>query len=644
MTGRSTDGIRQFLDGAGYRVIVRTEPWCECFLTKGTERWLGRGLTEDEALADALRQMAPSALAWELVERAMSVNDTRRVNRPGRVAVDTLVHDAPPQVEGIAVTGGLVVNAAPAAAAVPAGPPVAAPAAAPSEPAAADPKTLSTAYAQPLVKRSPAPPTLTRPGRRLDEELQELDILEDRLRDMLPDLAIFTRELQRMGLIAFIARARQIALRVHDERVENTVRRFAGKLTELAQEFWPGSVRSLQLRATPLDAGADLRLADGGRLHDWAEAAEVAERMIDEKRNAMSDAGLDDWGWIDYAACFPAPNDPDARLEALRVQMARVLEGPDADKRLQVEGMEVLQELQRWAKEARWLRPHVEDRHTWGRLMGRLRWAVTRLPRDLRAALDVLLDENRRQPKPWSQELGEDPLAKQRKKQRKELLYKKPEGSAARPDVVAAWLEEAFSLGDAFGTVEIAERIEDLGDIVLALPSDESSGRDRKYRRRLKLLQDDLERRRNPNAAPERAADDGDGDDEPVDQSRDIDEGEQGFRHLLAEVRLRVEGRRALFVSNRADPALKDKLERELGMIIEWAEIDPRRLQARIESVKQRSYDLVLSATGFQGHSVDTTLGRETRAAGLPYVRVHRGRLTSCVRALARSFGLLEAA
>jgi hypothetical protein len=56
------------------------------------------------------------------------------------------------------------------------------------------------------------------------------------------------------------------------------------------------------------------------------------------------------------------------------------------------------------------------------------------------------------------------------------------------------------------------------------------------------------------------------------------------------------------------------------------------------------SYDLVMSATGFQGHSIDATLGRETKACGLPYVRVNRGRLTTCVRALARQFGLLEAA
>jgi hypothetical protein len=39
-------------------------------------------------------------------------------------------------------------------------------------------------------------------------------------------------------------------------------------------------------------------------------------------------------------------------------------------------------------------------------------------------------------------------------------------------------------------------------------------------------------------------------------------------------------------------------------------------------------------------HGVDTALARAAGAAGVPYVRVNRGRPTACVQAIAREFGL----
>src|SRR5690606_18374518 len=105
---------------------------------------------------------------------------------------------------------------------------------------------------------------------------------------------------------------------------------------------------------------------------------------------------------------------------------------------------------------------------------------------------------------------------------------------------------------------------------------------DRKYRRRLKLLQDEIERRQRGETGPRIA----ESESEPEAEIHLIepDEGDLQFRRLLARVRERIEGKSALFVSNRADPLLKERLERELGVQIDWAEIDPRRIQSRIES------------------------------------------------------------
>ena len=111
---------------------------------------------------------------------------------------------------------------------------------------------------------------------------------------------------------------------------------------------------------------------------------------------------------------------------------------------------------------------------------------------------------------------------------------------------------------------------------------------------------------------------------------------------LSALVRSRVEGKSALFVSNRDDPDLKARLEERLGLDITWCDGNPRKVQAQCDSIARRSYDLVLIATGFQAHTIDGILARAARAVGVPYVRVFKGRPLACVRALARTFGLAE--
>ena len=626
----------------GYEVALRDQGWHECLLSRASERWIGRGLTPLAALEDALAQMLPSALARAvLVAPRAESSPATPAAAPSEERAPTVVVAAPSVVT--------VVTLAPATTSPAISPTITAVPLAPlqSDPPAAVPEAGVHPESPPTetrLKRHPGlPPT---PIRRSDDDVAELEVLDERLKVLLPDLAGFSRDLQRLGFIAFSARARHISSRTGDPRVEQLVRRIAGRLGELAEQFWPGSVRALQLRATPLQAGADMDLPDGGKLHDWAEAAEAAERLVEEKRASLEKRGLDESGWADLDRCFPAPNDPDSRLEVLRNAMEKVFgrldqkSSSDIDRDLQTNADKLAPELLRWARELRWLRPHVDDRPRWGQAIGRLRWALTRMPREQRMSLDTLLQEEHRPSRAWASELGEDPVAKQKKKVRKALLQKRPEGDKTAPDVVSRWLAEAFELGDGFSTSEIAERIPDWHGIVLALPADETTDTDRKYRRRLKLLQDEIDRRQRGDVGEPAPEPEADGEVKTLEQ----DEGDIAFRRLLARVRERIEGKSALFVSNRADPLLKERLERELGVQIEWAEIDPRRIQSRIESVRRMSYDLVMSATGFQGHSIDATLGRETKACGLPYVRVNRGRLTTCVRALARQFGLLEAA
>ncbi len=52
---------------AGYDVAVRTNVWSECLVQRGTERWLGRGADDDQALDDAIAQLLPSHLGRALL-------------------------------------------------------------------------------------------------------------------------------------------------------------------------------------------------------------------------------------------------------------------------------------------------------------------------------------------------------------------------------------------------------------------------------------------------------------------------------------------------------------------------------------------------------------------------------------------------
>jgi len=113
---------------------------------------------------------------------------------------------------------------------------------------------------------------------------------------------------------------------------------------------------------------------------------------------------------------------------------------------------------------------------------------------------------------------------------------------------------------------------------------------------------------------------------------------------LVARVRPVTEGRRVLFVSNRLDAELDAKLVELLGVRITGCEGSLRRVQAACSRIGKGSYDMVLSATGFQVHGTDAALARAAKAANVPYVRVDRGRPLTCVQAIARELGLVGAA
>ena len=98
-----------------------------------------------------------------------------------------------------------------------------------------------------------------------------------------------------------------------------------------------------------------------------------------------------------------------------------------------------------------------------------------------------------------------------------------------------------------------------------------------------------------------------------------------------------------LFASNRFDARLEARLTELLGVKMAGCDGGPRRVQSQCERIAQGSYDLVLSATGFQDHAVDGALAHAANLAGIPYVRVNRGRPLACAQAIVRELGKLPA-
>jgi hypothetical protein len=112
-----------------------------------------------------------------------------------------------------------------------------------------------------------------------------------------------------------------------------------------------------------------------------------------------------------------------------------------------------------------------------------------------------------------------------------------------------------------------------------------------------------------------------------------VDEEDKSDVDIVARTR----GRRAVFVTNRNDPELQRRLSDACAFgALDWAESEPRRIDAVADAIASKRYDLVIAATGFLNHTVDEKLSRACRGAGVPYVRANRGRVGACMRALAR--------
>jgi hypothetical protein len=270
--------------------------------------------------------------------------------------------------------------------------------------------------------------------------------------------------------------------------------------------------------------------------------------------------------------------------------------------------------------------------------VGRLRRELPSLGERGARVRDAL--DNRTKPSAsWAKLLGEAPEEPSTAsgESPEELRTALPAASTTK-DGLLEWLIRAF---DVLNTPELVSLMVPLKGMLDSFDEETLNNPDRRVRRRLRELVKRVAAAAEAPLEAEREvvkaqAETGDAEEAAAEEKF----AANGLTALASRVRMETEGRRVLFVSNREDPDLGARLTELLGIEITWCDGALRRVQAQCERIKGGSYNLVLSATGFQVHGVDSALSRAASAASVPYVRVNRGRPVACVQAIAREFGL----
>ncbi|MFO0624619.1 MAG: hypothetical protein U0325_03310 [Polyangiales bacterium] len=601
---------RAWLESSGCAVHLRHVGWFECLVSAPGERWVGSGASEREALDDALAKMFPSALSRALLLDALArtaapeAGNDAPANEAHATPIDAAssVAEAPPPANEVARTTKL--------ASVPCPPPAPAP--------------ERAALPQPPAPRRVLDPEADASLERLDELLEEVGAREEQL-------SMATPVRQRLVITGWIADARRAQdLFPDEERVRTHVARIASRLSRLCRVWWCGSARALQADRRPEGVISELPYPCDLTPQRWDEVAELARAMLERLERDDLRAGRDEYGWSDGDRLTPAPRDPEALLREVIAGIEGVAGNAET---FPPRGQPEPKLLARWAARLRWLRGTGIDGAQWAYAVGRCRHWIGH-DRAAFAEAEALLDPGYRPEAAWAALLAAPGKDRDRRRLVKEVFTQAPAvKDHPDPDAVLAWLRRALPLADTHHR-QIVEAVTPFREGVLGLEAATLPGLDRRLRRRLLILQRDLG---GTMTVPEGAEEP-----EEADTTEAAsDSAEPDAPPLQEAVRSRTRGTRALFISNRNDPLLHDRLLKALSFAqLDWCEADVKRAQAAEQKVAGGGYDFVLAATGFLSHSVDGRIAKVCRARQIPYVRVERGRPLTCVRSLARDLGI----
>lgn len=671
--------IRDLLEQFGYTLTFKEDDWVRCLVSGNNEQWLGKGFDQDTAIQDVLRAMFPSKFSLELLTRLVqpqkepegaepppipAVNETA-VEAAGAAPVDPALRakepesepdpEPPAKAKAVSakpkpvvtkepVTKPVIRHAKPAPEPKPEPQKVVSPVAGPRalhivEPARVTYEPVPVTYVDPAV----------RDGKETEEEEEEEKLSKEEALEILtnlgsdieaetPTVAVMSGLNQRLQLAAWIFQARTIQEQFKtDEQIEKATHKIAVSLTHICKVFWPGSVRALQVYTSP-NQGLEGLVRSRKIATRWSEAAEIMAEHIEEMEGR---AGYDEYGWKDGALLRPEAPNPDKILNEA-IQKIESVVGPLGghldEKDRSVPGRTVVAELEELILAAhllRWVRCSTHEQVKWGQAMGALRWAA-RQTRQRLPAFSKLLHDDYVPQKPWAQLLGRDPEVNRKNVLKKQVMKAMPQEEWLEEDVMS-WLHKAFQV---FSNPQIAKLASAVRSEILEFTNADFADADRNTRSRLRKLQaifrnqTDLSRVNLPSEEELKTEHD---EEEEAPRRKPVDPTEL----IRAEVEKLTADKHILFVTNRDDQRLQKDLEGALKCKVTLKDGgNPRTIKAIVKSVDATKYDFVLMATGFNNASADAALCRATKAEGLPYIRVQKGRLGATIRALGRAFNL----
>ncbi len=410
------EALRALLLSSGYELHFQEQSWVQCLLTRGEEVWLGQGPTQAQALRHAVNQACPSALAQELINKAIAERSTgasashvgalsNPVPTPVSSPISSPVSNPMSNPMSNPVSSSIGSSIGSTGSAVERPIPVEEPERV-SAPASRSSSSNGRARypvrsePPPLVRRDSTPPRAD-----LSRSVEELDILMERIRDAREELGLCAPERQRLAILAWICEARSHTDAFPDNaRIRDEVAGVSRLLTEIGKSFWPGSVTALQLQMQPRDLPRHLL---GGSAATWARAAELAERALQSQEYADERRGYDLYGWADAPHTLPVPESPEAVLDKLTAEvegfgggLERQAEPREPDLRPDPET------FVRWVRQLRWIRgAELSEPELWARVAGRLRWWSNRRDPQLSSAVREL-DASYAPKSAWAFETG----------------------------------------------------------------------------------------------------------------------------------------------------------------------------------------------------------------------------------------------
>lgn len=443
--------------------------------------------------------------------------------------------------------------------------------------------------------------------------LAELSLIQQDIDLTLPRLAKMSAVIQRFMIHRWSCRAHACCREGYSLPISKAVKQVIEKLSSICRTNWPGVVQSLRRTAQPFVM--DWTFRSSIPVSTWREAAEATTRNLERLRARNQAQGFDFEGWSDPPQ--DPPTDPAELLDQVEASIVKATGELDSTSDLvRYENVGILISA---ALKLRWLRHYTDQPLVWGKLIGRLRYLRDQYNKQASTSETEFFSEILKptfQPLiQWSQ-LAAD----QDEENRIASLMRLAPTSQSAPADLNAWLIQAF---DVMDTPSLSDLLGPVKAQVAEIDPITFGGSDRRLRRRLGDLQRSLFKELKPVyiAEPKKEA--------------DIPSATAETEELLRGVLPHTKGKRILFIGNRTDNELKDRLETLLEATIEWCDCNQNnRLVNRCEAIENGTYDLVMSAAGLSAHRTDILLVQATNGR-VPLVRVGRGRPSACLRALA---------